>query len=455
MTGEYSSLNVNHTLRDIDNFRITGDVIQFGYLPESGLEIKYQDEAHNNLPHIIKFSGGRSSGMMLMALLQSGTLSAERGDVVLFNNTSAEHPKTYEFVRRCKAVTEGNFGIPFFIIEHCTYEDARHGEYVRQRTFRLANSEPFSFDNPDGYRWRGEVYEELLSWKGFVPTLFQRTCTKSLKIEVTRLFLKEWLAGFPETARRGHFGESSRIDSDDLYRRHVRNGGSVPRDIFLDKRAFVMRQSHFRSAQSWASYSSAYTPFVVSGISGRFLERDVRLGRDGAEYVSLIGLRSDEALRVGRVEARSESETMDDNSVGEHIYMPLVEAEISRKDVTDFWRGQDWDLELGDASGLSNCTFCFLKGVHNLTRVREHFADLPSNLRDTPCDINWWVGIEEKYARDLIAEGRETRRDVPDDMIGFFGVKSGFFFRSLLEERDAEALDADYPDMPLPCDCTD
>ena len=69
--------------------------------------------------------------------------------------------------------------------------------------------------------------------------------------------------------------------------------------------------------------------------------------------------------------------------------------------------------------------------------------------------VNWWIGVEEKYARDLEAEGRETRRDVPGDMIGFFGVRSGFFFRSLLEERDPDALTEDYPDMPLPCDCTD
>ncbi|WP_423907540.1 hypothetical protein [Candidatus Spongiihabitans sp.] len=40
-----------------------------------------------NKPHIVKFSGGRSSGMMLMELLKQETLKPERGDVIVFNNT--------------------------------------------------------------------------------------------------------------------------------------------------------------------------------------------------------------------------------------------------------------------------------------------------------------------------------------------------------------------------------
>lgn len=420
------------------------------------LQINYADDGHEALPHIVKFSGGRSSGMMLMALLRSGALRAERGDVVLFNNTSAEHPRTYDFVARCKTVAESDFGIPFFIIEHCTYEDARHGEYVRKQTFRLVNPRPHSSENPEGYRWRGEVYEELLSWKGFVPSFFQRTCTQSLKVEVTRLFLKEWLAARSGSIRRGHFGNASKISPDDLYRRHVRNGGAVPKEIFMEKRAFVMKQSHCRPAQKWASFSSAYRPFVLPDIPRDEGEAEVRFDTDCAGYVSLIGLRSDEAARADRVAARSEAGDPGEEAKGEHVYMPLFDAGVSGKDVMDFWSGQDWDLELADGDGLSNCTFCFLKGVRNLARVRDHFeGSTTESWRGTPCDINWWVGIEEKYARDLEAEGRKTRSDVPDDMIGFFGIKSGFFFRSLLEERDPNALTKDYPDMPLPCDCTD
>ena len=57
----------------------------------------YDSKAHKDLPHVVKFSGGRSSGMLLFTLLEAGLLNAQRGDVVIFNNTSAEHPATYEF----------------------------------------------------------------------------------------------------------------------------------------------------------------------------------------------------------------------------------------------------------------------------------------------------------------------------------------------------------------------
>lgn len=53
-------------------------------------------------PHVVKFSGGRSSGMMLMRLLEQGKLNPTRGDVIVFNNTSVEHPATYEFTRKLK-----------------------------------------------------------------------------------------------------------------------------------------------------------------------------------------------------------------------------------------------------------------------------------------------------------------------------------------------------------------
>lgn len=61
---------------------------------------------HKNKPHIIKFSGGRSSAMMLMNLLKNNKLNPKRGDVIIFNNTSAEHSATYEFTRKIQKIAE-------------------------------------------------------------------------------------------------------------------------------------------------------------------------------------------------------------------------------------------------------------------------------------------------------------------------------------------------------------
>ena len=203
---------------------------------EQNFRMSYREPHHELLPHVVKFSGGRSSGMMLMKLLENDILKPERGDVVIFNNTSAEHPKTYEFVIKCKKLCESVYEVPFFIVEHCTYEDAYHGEYIRMPTFRLANARPHSTENPDGYRWKGEVFEELLSWNGVVPSIFQRTCTVALKLRTTKNFLKEWFLAKAQTGRKGHFGKATRLNLNELYRRHQRFGGFVPKDIYLKKK---------------------------------------------------------------------------------------------------------------------------------------------------------------------------------------------------------------------------
>ena len=163
--------------------------------------IGYAESRHESLPHVVKFSGGRSSGMLLFELLERGLLDSGRGDVVVFNNTSAEHPETYLFVEACRSRAEP-YGIPFFSTEFQTYEDVHRGEWTRLPAYRLVNGMPRSAGNPDGIHWRGEAYEELLSWSGYVPNQFRRTCTSRLKLEPTRRFLRDWLASRPGSTKR-------------------------------------------------------------------------------------------------------------------------------------------------------------------------------------------------------------------------------------------------------------
>ena len=59
-------------------------------------------DEHGDLPHVMKFSGGRSSAALAFLMAENRLLRPERGDVILFANTSAEHPATYAFTRECK-----------------------------------------------------------------------------------------------------------------------------------------------------------------------------------------------------------------------------------------------------------------------------------------------------------------------------------------------------------------
>ena len=160
------------------------------YDPSKQYEFRYRANGHRDLPHVVKFSGGRSSGMLLFILLENNILDPERGDVIVFNNTSSEHPDTSRFTQDCK-VASTRYGIPFFWVEFQTHEDARNGEWTRVPSYRLVNDKIKSPDNPDGFHWRGEVFEELLSWSGYIPNQFSRICTRHMKLEATRLFLKD------------------------------------------------------------------------------------------------------------------------------------------------------------------------------------------------------------------------------------------------------------------------
>ena len=454
--------------------------------PEPGPAVfHYQDKDHAELPHIVKFSGGLTSGMLLFTLLENEILKPERGDAVVFNNTSAEHPETYRFARRCKEECEP-YGVPFFWVEFQTYEDARKGEYTRIPSYRLVNERPCSEDNPDGFSWRGEVFEELISWTGYVPNQFSRVCTRGMKLETTRQFLRDWLAGKESIPRLGHYGETSKIDVDALYRQYQMGNrskkddkGEVPEKIYKDKKAFALGRPHYRPEQRYGDFCSNWQPFKNEALEGKIFGGQAAFEK-GAEYVAFVGLRADERHRVERVKARNLHAAT--GYKGEHVYMPLADMEIGRDQVNAFWNKQKWDIFIQRNGQLTNCVFCYLKGAANLKAVRnlmrevdeeEEFGSLantPSDslpasttltpkgreefrsLKDTPSDIKWWQNLEEKYRRDLEAENR-NRKNTNVQYIGFFGANTGFSYETLANSSDEEIDRAGV--NVLPCDCTE
>ena len=432
------------------------------YDPDRIYRFRYRSKLHRRIPHVVKFSGGRSSGMLLFTLLENGFLRQDRGDVVVFNNTSCEHPETYRFAAECKRVVEANYNIPFFFIQFQTYEDARQGEWRRISSYRLVNERPYSETNPDGFRWRGEAFEELISHKAYVPSQFRRICTSFLKLETTRLFLRDWFASKESIPLLGHGLDESQVDIDQMYERHVRNGGGVPKDVLLEKRKFVLDRPTVRPKQVYQDFSSSAGKFENESLEGKVFGQKAWFGEGGIEYVAFIGLRGDEQLRVARVEARASDIHANAGYEGEHVYMPLTKMHVGREDVNQFWEQQGWGLKLAPDGALSNCVYCFLKGVGNLTRVHEAMETRKKrkvrgfgSTVNTPCDLDWWSKMERKYGRDLKLEKRKRPNPDSADFIGFFGVSSGFSY-DVLEaglRRGGDLMR--FSDTVLPCDCTE
>ena len=353
----------------------------------------YIDEKHKNLPHVVKFSGGRSSGYMLLKLIEKGMLDKKRGDVVIFNNTSAEHPKTYEFIKKIKKEVE-NADIPFFILEFQTYEDMKQGIYDRYSSYKLVNECSKNL----------EVFEEFISFLGYTPSLFSgRICSKYLKKDVTGEFVKDWF-DFLEfninLKRLGHYQGKITADLKKIHEKHKKNQGKVPFEIFRAKKEYCyLKRPFVRNKQNFQDYTEV-----------ELIHREV-----GEEYVSLIGFRKDEDYRLKRIEDRLKLEEKINHYVkeeNEHVYMPLIYWEDTQKDVFEFWDNYKFDLQLPKDGTLGNCVYCFMKGAEKLKNIK-------SSKETKATDIDAWVKLEKKYQRNLLAEGRERKSN--SEIINFFG----------------------------------
>ena len=406
-----------------------------------------------------------------MQLLRQGELRPERGDVIVFNNTSAEHPATYDFTRKMKELAEKEYNIPFFWIEYQTYEDAGKHGWARHPTYRLVNALPYSDSNKTGYRSQGEVFEELVSFTGYVPNMQGRLCTQWLKIFVTNSFLADWFAQKPGIERLGHRDDTAKMSDEDVIRIHQGSRGETPESILLEKKSFVRARDHVRAKALWKDFTDSNLCFENKTLKDSIVGGKGQLfGKRAIEYVSCLGIRGDESIRVDKIRdriaavAEKRSASLSQQPPKESILAPLVDSGISQKDVLDFWHQQKFNLDLPDTGLFSNCVYCPLKGKRKLLAIAALELSEETDLRGTPASIDWWVGMESKYARDLKAEKRAitSKKDVEYAYVGFFGAAHDLVYQQLKEQathiaQDEEHLQAEYleAESHATCNCTD
>ena len=115
-----------------------------------------------------------------------------------------------------------------------------------------------------------------------------------------------------------------------------------------------------------------------------------------SEWTAATGIRADEPKRfVSPTDKRKDRW---------FVWQPLVAAGVTKRDVTEFWAHQPFDLQLPNVNGrtqLGNCDGCFLKSE----------AARAALARDFPDRFDWWVRLEEKMSRvrtDLGKSGPAT-----------------------------------------------
>lgn len=119
------------------------------------------------------------------------------------------------------------------------------------------------------------------------------------------------------------------------------------------------------------------------------------------EWESFIGIRADEPKRVVKFRANP-------NPEGKHetVFLPLAQDNISSKDVSNFWKSQDFDLGLPNINGKTmhgNCDLCMLKPK----------AQILSLIQEKPERALWWIKQEEEASKRCAGDGKFFAIDRP------------------------------------------
>jgi 3'-phosphoadenosine 5'-phosphosulfate sulfotransferase (PAPS reductase)/FAD synthetase len=119
------------------------------------------------------------------------------------------------------------------------------------------------------------------------------------------------------------------------------------------------------------------------------------------EWQSFLGIRADEPKRVVKFRANP-------NPEGKHetVYLPLAQDNVSSKDVSNFWKQQDFDLGLPNINGKTmhgNCDLCMLKPK----------AQILSLIQEKPERALWWIKQEEVAAKRCAGDGKFFAIDRP------------------------------------------
>ena len=119
------------------------------------------------------------------------------------------------------------------------------------------------------------------------------------------------------------------------------------------------------------------------------------------EWQSFLGIRADEPKRVVKFRANP-------NPEGKHetVYLPLAQDNISSKDVSNFWKAQDFDLGLPNINGKTmhgNCDLCMLKPK----------AQILSLIQEKPERALWWIKQEEEASKRCAGDGKFFAIDRP------------------------------------------
>lgn len=101
---------------------------------------------------------------------------------------------------------------------------------------------------------------------------------------------------------------------------------------------------------------------------------------------------------------------------------PLVEWNIDKRTINDWWKKQDFKLDLEEHQG--NCDFCWKKSEKKLVKLTN----------ENPAGLDWWERMERLYSTIQL----EGRGRITEPTFFFRGKRSAADIRELATASKAQ-----------------
>lgn len=194
--------------------------------------LKNREEADKDSPIVVSYGGGKNSTAMLIAMVYKGIVP----NLILFADTGAELPETYDWINKFSSWLVSN-GFPAITVVKKEQKEARKERKSVLVKWKLSykNLEWFYLElclgmlaNGHQYISYGNLYEKCVALKTLPSRTFNRgECSMSWKVEPQERYTKNWYKGTAKIRKfiGYHAGEVFRLINksknpfdDDTYR---------------------------------------------------------------------------------------------------------------------------------------------------------------------------------------------------------------------------------------------
>ena len=173
---------------------------------------------------------------------------------------------------------------------------------------------------------------------------------------------------------------------------------------FIPQKPLFQEVGHNSAARNGEPFEALigqrkYLPNVVTRFCTEVLKvrtaRRFLISQGHTRWTAVIGFRRDEPTRVMKIKAKPRPR--------EQAFLPLWDAGVTKRHISDFWKEQPFDLRLTNINGKTphgNCDGCFLKAEANLAHLARYYPERAAWWAEQEKRLKEITGVEKTFVKD-------------------------------------------------------